>query len=427
MNVAVMRILSFSTFNIRELFQRIFHSFVFQRIAAAGIVFLCSFLMAKMLGPRKFGYLAFVLYLTKFLINGHLGSVGGYIFSFFNKSNTLLNCKFPLYYGIHLCLVVLVILLSGHWLGENYQLAAILFFILIPMFVLEPILRAHKSYYVSLLPDLLLYSGTALVVLLVPDPATTSIKAIVYSTVLVLILLSLMALFLLVRNNKNILTASWHPYSEGFFQNLKNYMALIEKGFILYLGSMAFTIFLFVDRFFLERFHEPNALGIYMLAIQLTTGVSMVISSQNFVNVVTIGEMVKNNNDLVHKSLIGTLRWSLFVALISFTLLIISAVIIEKIILPDYHGLVLYCIPLGLGFIAFYVSGSITPILFFSGRQTFPTLLMFLTASLCVAVNILIVFYHIKTVFLPWFTGAWLLCYSLIAICYSVFVAKRIK
>lgn len=417
-----MQVFSFSTLGLKKIFKKIFDNFIFQRIIAAAIVFLCSFFLAKRLGPEKFGYLAFIFFLVKLFLNGHLGSVSGYIYVSFNKSSNLLTCRFPLYYFIHLVIISLIILIVSKWLGENYWFAGLLFFLIIPLYVIEPILRTHRIFYISLLPDIFLYFGSFLVVLFSHDSG--NIKTIIHKTMLVIVLFSIL-FFSLLKDKKIILMTSWHKHSNNFTQNIKSYIALLWEGFPLYLGSMAFTLFLFMDRYFLERYHEANYLGIYMLAIQLTMGLGMVISSQNFVNVVTIGEATMN--DVPTSSILQkNLKWSLVIGVLSFIILIISAIIVEKIIIPEYANLTIYCIPLGLGFISFYICGSITPVIFFKGKQMFITILMFFITLLCLGSNIVIVYFNITPVFLPWFTGTWLFVYSIITIFYSNIVARKI-
>ena len=95
------------------------------------------------------------------------------------------------------------------------------------------------------------------------------------------------------------------PMTRGTFQRemslglpskeaLGQYAHILKRGFPLYLATLLFTGVIFADRFALELGGANTLLGKYMLALQIALADSLILGTQNVVNVIDIGEQSGN-------------------------------------------------------------------------------------------------------------------------------------
>lgn len=392
------------------------NSFIFQRGVAAALIYGCSLYLAKATGEDSFGEIAFFLYLVKFMKMGHLGSVSGYIYAYYQSDRR--EVQSPAYlisYSTHLGLVALFVYFSSSYLGKVYALAAIGFALLIPFFSIEPILRVHKQFYISLLPDLVLYISVALSHIFLQESGLyitgETAKVIEFS-------------FIFMLGFYPVLIILWRKYSDHLVNSSRDkidvcsvsrdYLNCIAKGFPIYLSTLSFSLLLFVDRFFLERYYSHFSLSLYMLSFQLALGASLPITSKNFVGLVEIGEEFKEKGS-IDALFRRQLRYALVIGLLTYSGLVISSWVLENRLLTSYSNLALTTSLLGLGLTIFSVSGSISPIVFFFKRQHVLLLGMFGLVSFSIINNLMALVLDLSPIYLTCVTSASLAFYGLFA------------
>lgn len=384
-----------------------------QRLLTACLVFTSALLAAWVLGPALYGQVFLVMFIAKLLLLGNLGSISGYMHGFYKAEQTPPGSgSFVLSYGVHLILFSIAAIVFSLFLGRVYSLGVICFALLLPFFLVEPVLRVKRLFYISLLPDWALNLSLLIGVFYYffygsPDNA--------FEAIVVVFLCALgffSVAFLLFINWRWALVRRLASVRPMF-----NYIELIKVGLPLFAGTAAFSLFLFVDRFFLERYHSPESLGIYMLAFQLATGATLILTSLNFTAGVDYGELIKQKKPL-GDFVTWRLRQALLVSAVSVLLLLVGVYILQQYFFQEYHGLVYAAFFLGVGLCGFYTAGSITPIAFYLNKQRFLMMAMFVVVVLAVLGNLYVVSSGLDYIWVSVFSGFWLLCYAFVAVRY---------
>ncbi len=384
-----------------------------QRLLTACLVFASALLAAWVLGPALYGQVFLVMFIAKLLLLGNLGSISGYMHSFYDAKKTPLSSDaFVLSYGLHLLSFSAVAIALGFFIDKVYFLGAICFSLLLPFFLVEPVLRVKRMFYISLLPDwalnLSLLMGLFYYYLYgSPD---SDFEGFISPFLFALGFFSFS--FLL-----------WINWRWGLVRRLAlarpmfSYVDLVKIGLPLFAGTAAFSLFLFVDRFFLERYHSAESLGIYMLAFQLATGATLILTSLNFTAGVDYGELIKKNKPfgvfVARRS-----RQALFVSAVSMLLLLIGVFVLQHYFFQEYHGLTLSTLFLGVGLCGFYTAGSITPVAFYLNKQKVLMVAMFVVVIFAVSGNLYVVSSGLDYIWISALSGFWLSCYSFFAIQY---------
>ncbi|MCL5260312.1 MAG: hypothetical protein M1561_01315 [Gammaproteobacteria bacterium] len=392
------------------------NSFVVQRILSTGFVFASSLLMAKILDPAVFGQVAFAMYLVKLFLTGQLGSESGFLFNSYVRQNNIPHFAFILFYSIQLLFIAVVVYFSSVFMGNVYAKSAVFFVLLIPFFTLNPILRVKKLYYATLLPDVLICFAVLAGVLF--NKYCASFFSVTFNTIMwysfgfLILSYPLLVFFIkkvgLVIGFRDIISR----------KTLKIYFDILCDGFPMYMGTLAYAILLAIDRFFLERYHNFSALGLYTLALQLSLGASLPISSQNFINVIDIGEK-KREDAAMRGILLDNLKRAFIAGVIFYVILLVASFVLEKYFLIKYPGLCKVTAGLGLGVILFFISGSITPIAFYNREQKALTAFLFAIVLLTIIHNWIILLLRAPQIYAAYCTSFWLAVYSLFAIWYT--------
>lgn len=392
--------------------KKLCNSFIVQRVAVAGIVFLSSLILAKTLGVDNFGQVAFYMYLIKFFLFSQFGSESGYLLEFYSSAGSLDSDTYLVFYSFQLWLFAALICMASPILGSVYFFASFAFALLAPLISVGPILRTKRMFGATLLPDLIVNFATLAGVgmcILVWGQEVGEFKEMLFASMLFIVIFFPIVFSLYrrigVRLRFQVLRSKEH---------FNSYLKTVNAGIPLFMATLAYTLLLMVDRFFLERYHSPQWLSIYMLAFQLVTGASLVLSSQNFISVIDIGEKCQDM-----KSIRTVLRQqvirSAMIGLISYAALLALALCLEKWYLAGYDGLIVLCATIGIGFILFFISGSVTPIVFYKGKQGALTKFIFIVVLLSIMHNILIIYMNWPTIWVAYFTAGWLGLYSIVA------------
>lgn len=381
-------------------------SYTLQRIATAVLVFGANLLAAKILGPKQYGELAMFVFLAKTYPISNFGSVAGFIYSHYDNNNNHEN-GYLAAYAIHLCIFGVVAIGGGIFLGKMYVFSALGFLLLVPLYAVEPIYRVQRKYYVSLLPDIFLSLAVCGVALLVASSMLLQESVQVQGLMLMLVFIALAYLTILasINNAANLFRGSLRQISWS------SYLETVKIGFPQYIATLAFIAFLAVDRFFLERFHPSEAMGVYMLAYQLAVGASLILTAQNFVSGVDIGESI-NNGDMPIDIYWRQLKVALIYAFPSYICMLVLAYILEIYFIESYVGLTWTAGFLGIGLVAFYVAGNVTGLAFFMRRQKVLTSGMLLMVLLAVVSNLIVLMGNFGSWWIGVFSCVILLGYS---------------
>ncbi len=401
---------------------RLLASYPVQRVTTAGVVLLSSFVAARVLGAAVYGELAFFVFITKTMLLGNLGAISGFIVHYYTRDVVTYDYsagKFNRAYAIHLLVLAAICLAVGTWVGPVYGFAALGFTALIPFFVLEPQARIQRKFYVSLIPDLALsfavIGGTLTYSLLLrssmPPP---SVLWVGLAWMVMLCVGLLWAMWPSLRSLEMLeQQADW-----------SSYRGIVAIGMPRFLATCAFTVFLMVDRVFLERYYDRAELGVYMLAFQIATGAGLLLSAQNLVSGIDIGETIRKSEapyDLLRRLLMR----SVGLGGLGLGGAVLFSYSLEQHILNGYEGLFRATIMLSVGHIAFLIAGNLTDLAFYRGAHRPLIVGLFALLAASVTYNQLNLLQLRGTaVTLATFTGVMLLLYAGASILYAQRLAR---
>jgi len=408
--------------NSFSIMKQLYSSYMVQRIVVAGIIFLSSLVLAKTLGTDRFGQVAYYMYLIKFLLSGQFGSESGFLYQHYSVTDTLNSSSYLSMYSFHLWLIAILVCLASIFLGSVYFFAAVGFALLVPFFSAGPILRINRRFGSTLLPDLIASLATmagGCAWRIFPLKALAGNQGILLVSV-VFMIFSYPILYFVYKNMKIKICIKILKNPEI----IRHYFRLIRDGIPIYLATLAYMVLLMVDRFFLERYHSHKSLSLYMLAFQLGIGASLPLSAQNLVSTIDIGETNRDNIS-THKILHLQLSRSITIGVLTYFGLVAIAFVLEKWYLVGYAGLTVLCASLGFGLILLYISGSVTPILFYHGKQGILTWSIIFVVGLSIVHNLLVIYMKWPSLWVAFFTAGWLGLYALFAIYLSWNVLKK--
>lgn len=359
-----------------------------------------------------------VIFICKTLLIGHLGSVSGFIYHHYNSSKYKpADTAFVKMYGIHLFIVGLIALFFGIFFGKLYIFGAIAFIILIPLNVLEPIMRIKNKFIVSLFPDIACSLSMVLTTLIIKRPnynPNLNLEEILL--IFLICLISCYFLFLKFFWGKKFFCYKFFIKLKNAQINWKCYKRNLNSGFLIFLGTLGFFLFLSVDRVFLNHFHSLKDQGNYFLAYQLASGSCLLISAQNLVSGIKIGEAHKTGK-ASYETLKNQLLYGIYFAFAGYITIIFLTFFLGKFFLNSSKEFFITTVFLGLGLCIFYISSNINSYAFFKQRQKKITLAMLFIAILSIVYNIIILKFKLPTIFIP-------ICNSVLLISYSIFSIK---
>lgn len=393
--------------------------YTYKRVATAGFIFLTSLLLAKIFDPAVFGQIAFFTYLIKFISVGQCGSETGFYYHYYNNSSDLGFSEYCVLYSIHLIIAAIVVFIYGVFSGYVYMWGSICFALLTPIFAMNVILRVNKFYGLTLLPDLLpsfivFLSSCFYKYVFVDDNKVTWVFILSLAQLIFLMPL----LIWLIKEKK--LGLKFDFTSINTFK-IKQYLRLtFFDGMPMFVGTLAFSFLLFIDRWFLKEFHsDPKMLGNYMMAFQLAYGSTIIVTSQNFISMIDIGECNKSNPKQMLDVVNDNFRNMSFIGAISFGGLFILTLFLSKYFLTKYECLIMPTISLGFGLTSFFVSGTVSQVLFYKRLQRLPIIGIFIITLLSVLHNAFVVLFKLPPIWVAYFTSFWLVIYSVFVLFYT--------
>ncbi|MDC1422799.1 hypothetical protein N8540_04315 [Gammaproteobacteria bacterium] len=367
-------------------FSRILRSYPLHRMIVSGLSFCAVLVGARLLPTDTFSTLMTATFLAKFLQMLNLGVTTGYMVSRYSgeasrqRYDDGRELRFLLYYLTHMySLAAIFLAVATVWFAE-YRIGAIAFVLLVPLFVLEPLLRYRRNFSFSLCPEFLLSMAllAALGAYLFGFPKDILMRVYLAAIAVLGLILIIISTF---RQ-----TDDWRGKSGAFI--IRDYMQLIIGGFPVYLGTALFLIGSSADRLLLPLYGAEEQIAIYFLAYQLSMGAMIIVTAFNFVNTIDLGEACQSDIDLLKSIVVEKLHTATLVASASYGAVVVSAFSLEAAFLDEsFRGLGRLVALLGAGLTFFFISGAVTPIVAYFKRQTPLTVSMGLMAASLFANN----------------------------------------
>lgn len=339
------------------------------RAAVAGLSFGAAIICARLLPAEVFSALMTAAFLAKFLQILNLGATAGYFVSRYSGDGSLRKeaqegeRHFLFWFLIQMTGLGLLFLgVSSFWLTE-FRTGAVAFLLLVPLFVLEPLLRYRRNFSFSLAPEATLALALIAAMLAHLSGITTNALAQIYLGAVALCVL--LAVSAPLKRHTSIRCGP-----TGTTLTPSDYARVLLSGGPVYLGTALFLVASSMDRLLLPLYGTVEQISAYFLAQQLSVGAMIFVTAINFVNTVNLGEARKDSKSVDCALVVAKLRGAALVAGASYSALIAGTILLETVFLSDsFGGLSRIVLLLGAGLAIFYTAGSITPIVAYFHKQ----------------------------------------------------------
>ncbi|MFN4089417.1 MAG: hypothetical protein ACK4QW_10305 [Alphaproteobacteria bacterium] len=340
--------------------------FVLLRYAGAGLGAAKALVFAHLLDVAVFGIVALVLQTAALLEAAMLGGVTGLLHRYFNDpaAGEESFARFVPAAGAWLAgVAVLALALGAAW--EVLFWSALLFALGSGFLLLEPSLRVRGRLGLVALPPILLNLLSlalvpALLWLRADPPLWTILAALVASQA------GAQAIFLrLVLTRERVPAAR---QGRGPLRLWTDYLDFVRAGFPIFLGSMAYMLLTYVDRFFIATFHPAPDLGVHALAAQFALIGLVGLQGWSYVAAVRIGTAIKEDRPVA-----PVVRRALHVAAAiggaALAALLALSWILEATLFARYQGL-FAAVALGApGLVAYNAVSAAAALLYYRQRQ----------------------------------------------------------
>lgn len=402
-------------------FMKSTRSYAFQRVLTAAAVFSSLLFGAWAIEQSAYAQILLIIFLGKFLHIANLGATAGFFVSYYGKFTmfeiSTLEAEFRyciLFLSQLLIFFVPAALLSIYTFAQ-YTPGIMAFILLIPIYVLEPVFRLRRKFYMSLVPDILMSLTlfiTAAFSLAENGIFSLSVPGLYLATLGLLALALYLLLLPRLGVSRQILCRA-RPLRP------RQYLRLAFLGMPVYLGTALFMLASGLDRFLLPLHVSPAGQAVYMLSYQLATGAMIFLASVNFINTVDLGEAHKSGIALHSSVLQRKLLLSVGLAALSLVAVFAATLVLERFFLVDYDNLLRVTMTLALGLSVFFVAGAVTPILAYLRKQTIMTIVMGIAAGLILLNNIVSIRLGWDILWLSSVTSAVLGMYGILALLYT--------
>lgn len=327
------------------------YKFIFTRYVFYGFIGLEIILMPLLLSGENYGNLEFIKYTSSLLPLGLLGAHTGYMKIYYNSGRDYFN---ELLFNGLLVLVAIGFLGSIIYSNWLYCLSTVAVGL---SFILEKKLLINKKFTLAILfkPLLSLFMITI-----------AGLSYLVYSVVELNsvifggYLLSIVAFFFLFKNSLEI-----NDLKLKFSFDFWKYYKMLKEGLMLNLSTVVFTVFMYSDRFLINTYFNQH-LSSYSFAFNFSALVIVGLSSLNMISQVDLGENTETSS---RENIIQIFKKAFFTFTILGVLGFMGIWIYQYFITSLPFVKIQYLIIL-LTIGTFFLFGSVSPFIFYKGRQS---------------------------------------------------------
>ena len=400
-------------------------SYPLHRAAVAVLSFGSVIIGARVLPTEQFSALMTAAFLAKFMQILNLGATAGYFVSRYSTDGWLQDDapgaerNFLLGFLTQMTGFGLLVLgAAALWLTE-YQTGAATFLLLVPLFVLEPLLRYRRNFSFSLAPEATL--ALALIAAMLAHLSGITASALAQAYLWAVALCVLFAISVPLRR----LSGIWRAQAGTSFSP-GAYGQVLLSGGPVYLGTALFLVASSMDRLLLPLYGTDEQISVYFLAQQLSIGAMIFVTAINFVNSVNLGEARKEATSVDRALVVDKLRHAALVAGGSYGALMAGTVLLEAVFLPEsFDGLAWVVLLLGAGMAFFFTAGAITPIVAYFRKQLPLTFSIGAVALALAANNAWVYLSGHGEVFLAAGTALALTAHAIFAVVFTFSVLRR--
>ncbi len=404
-----------------------FRSYAFQRALTAAAVFLSLLFGAWVIPQSEYAQILLAMFLAKFLQIANLGATNGYFVSYYGQTAMFqtesheAEHRFCLYLLLQLVSIFVPAALLSVYLFPKYTMGIAAFVLLIPIYVLEPVFRRRRRFYMSLVPDILMaasLTATGLIAHFVHESFASFASPAATFMVSLAALVGVLYVMLMLKYGR-----SAQPFKRISLRQKRDYGRLIALGLPVYLGTTLFMLASGLDRFLLPMYADDKSIAVYMLSYQIATGAMIFLASVNFVNTIDFGQAFQSGEPLRSDLLVRKLSMSVGLAGLSVGAIYLASLALERFFLVDYQNLTRISVTLAAGLSFFFIAGSVTPVLAYLRKQTNLTILMGLCATVILLNNIVSIYLGWGIVWLSTVTAVVIGLYGMVALVYTFAVA----
>lgn len=340
--------------------------FIALRYAGAGLAAAKTLLFAHLLDVAAFGMLALVLQTAALLEASSLGGITGLLHRYFNDpaAGEESFARFIPACAAWLGAVAVAALALGN-LWDVMFWSGLLFALGIGFVLLEPPLRVRGRLGLIALPPILV---NLLSIALVPATVWVMPEPPLWLVLLTLVVAQMggQSAFLLLALRRERVPVE--RAGRGPVRLWRDYLGHVRDGFPLFLGSMAYMLLAYIDRFFIATFHSAEDLGVHALAVQFGMIAIIGLQGWSYIASTRIGAAIKAGGDVA-----AEVRRALRVAA-GFTLLATAGIlalawVLEETLFARYAGL-FAAVALGVpGIAAYNAASAAAALLYYRRRQ----------------------------------------------------------
>ncbi|WP_375175162.1 lipopolysaccharide biosynthesis protein [Pseudooceanicola sp.] len=326
------------------------------RVALVGGILLANVILAYLMLPPEYGAIALVAFVVKNCHPGTLGLTQGYLYNHYNNEGTSVRS----YAVAYLVLGVIYYGIAAIVMDSVLLLFCLPFVIL---FAMEPYLRTQRDFSAILVPEFIFLVSVVLTVMLTV-PVGGKISTPIAGAICILLALAYLVVVIGRHANAFLHAAITSKFAFGDIKNI------IRNGFPGYIGTLlAFTL-LVADRQFILMFYGDTAMGIFMLAFQACLIISVVSSLLNATSIVDLGNLLEHSVQRLVRHMRQRYVSMLAINLVLWFLTVGFLWLFADILFPEFKGVTVATIWMGLGIVCQAAFYSVSPYLFFKKRQS---------------------------------------------------------
>lgn len=349
--------------------------YIVVRYIAAVVVAAEALLFARLLGPSSYGQYAIIAQIAVLLTFVTLGSNAGYVYAHYRRTEPALDDYYVAGAAVQFIAGTAVVAVCFAYLRPHFLFGVLLFLIQTPYLLTEPMLRVRNYYSITALgrglPALIAVALAGSYLSLRSGPPSLHMDVRPALTIMIIGNLIGYVVYYAVIIRKGYLR--FDPITTIRTLRLPTTWAnywrhVLVPGLPLNASTILIVIFQNVDRLFIEHYRPPSALSVYSLGWQLSQGALLMLTSMNLVSGVRVGERMGGTGPEIRAELLRQFRLTLVAAVLAVSALVGGTILLSQTVYRDYVQLLPITLLVSVGYVAIYVVGSITGLMFYNGR-----------------------------------------------------------